>query len=208
LLIGPNKLYIPNGYLDQAADSASSLTDTSYFSSPIRLLYIARFSNEKRHSYLFKILSEANIPFELTLIGAGCTLNNKNFRRALSSYNLNVCFYEQVPNVYEYYARSTYTLLFSSSEGFPNVLAESMMTGTPCISFDVGDAALIISDSGYIIPNSTQQIVHSKINEALRFASSLEYGHMRTRARARFESLFTLDKMANEYENVYNQFDH
>jgi glycosyltransferase involved in cell wall biosynthesis len=150
-------------------------------------------------------LSGITIPYELTLIGTGCTLDNKHFRRALAHHNLNTCCHERVPDVYEYYARSTYTLLFSSSEGFPNVLAESMMTGTPCISFDVGDAALIIGNSGYIVPDSSQQIVRSKIHEAMLFANSHEYEHMRILARERFESLFTLDKMASKYDMVYNQ---
>ena len=56
---------------------------------------------------------------------------------------------EDLPAIY-----SACTLTSSSSfgEGFPNVVAESLACGVPCIATDVGDSARVVAPAGITVP--------------------------------------------------------
>ena len=54
-------------------------------------------------------------------------------------------------------------ILSSLDESFPNVIAEAMICGTPCVATDVGDTKMMLSDLGWVCPPRNPILLHESI---------------------------------------------
>ena len=92
--------------------------------------------------------------------------------------------------------------MHSLQEGFPNVVAEAMAAGTPCVVTDVGDAAALVADTGMVVPSGDHSALAEAITAMLRMAPS-ERRLLGERARARIAEHFSLDAIVAQYECLY-----
>lgn len=137
------------------------------------ILSIGRLSQEKGHDLLieaFQMVLKNHPELDLLIVGDGPNkqlLNEKVFQLGLSK---NVFFMGRKKNVYNYLKNAELFVLPSRYEGFPNVLAEALVTGTPSISNDCksGPADLLKGDmSKYLVKDISPKGIADKINFAL-----------------------------------------
>ena len=98
-------------------------------------------------------------------------------------------------------------VLSSRSEAFPNVVAETMLSGTPNVVTDVGDSAAIVGDQGWVVPAARPERLAEAITEAWRESSQdpTRWKSRRDSARRRIAEKFTFEKMAEAYAGIWRE---
>jgi glycosyltransferase involved in cell wall biosynthesis len=96
-------------------------------------------------------------------------------------------------------------VLSSCAEGFPNVVAEAMATGPLCVVTDVGDAAVIVGDNGWVVPPSDSQALAHAISAAVATLESEAAAGMSQRARDSVVRRFGLGTMTAAYDQVWRR---
>lgn len=94
--------------------------------------------------------------------------------------------------------------LHSIGEGFPNVVAEAMSVGTPCVVTNVGDAAFLVGDTGTVVPPSRPDALADAI-EAMAALPDKRRRALGARARGRIADEFSLDTVGHRYAVLYEE---
>lgn len=87
-------------------------------------------------------------------------------------------------------------------EGFPNVLAEAMSTGIPCVATDIGDSSLIIDDTGVVVPPNDLSALVRGLNSLL-VISREERFLLGEKALDRMITYYQLSKIVDIYKSLY-----
>jgi glycosyltransferase involved in cell wall biosynthesis len=94
--------------------------------------------------------------------------------------------------------------LSSIGEGFPNVIAEAMACGVPCVATDVGDSRWIIGDTGRVVPPRDPEALADGWLEMIAIGSEARRA-LGQRARARAVREFAIDRAVGRYEALYRE---
>lgn len=212
-----NKLkVIPNGYdLNKYSpnESARNLIRKTYDVADDCALIgmVGRYDSQKDHNSLLIALSQlSNTDNKFVCFLVGRDIDGRNFQLVdqINKYGLKgkvllLGMRTDIPDVMN--ALDLHILSSSYGEGFPNVVAESMACGTPCIATNVGDAKRIISDSRFICEPSNPDDLNLTISNALSIMrdNPEEWLVIQSDVRQRMLTKYSLNVMLERYNSFW-----
>ncbi len=145
------------------------------------ILTVGRLISTKHHDRLIKIFSRIDSNGWKMVIVGGDALKQKNFdrlKKLIDDLKLgnDVSITGELLNVNAYYQKSKLFVFTSSSEGFPNVVAEALAAGLPVVSYDciAGPSEMIKhGENGFLVPVFNDKMFQKNLqllidNEELR----------------------------------------
>lgn len=140
------------------------------------------------------------------LVGPGVTRDNSLLIEAVRELEIEECVHllGGRTDIARLQAAWDVAVCSSYSEGFPNVLGEAMSCGVPCISTDVGDARLLLGDTGEIVPPRQAEALAAGIGRLLDLDRA-ERRILGERARQRVLDNFSTGVAVERYLNLYHR---
>lgn len=209
--------FIPNGYdladFQPGLDPKSDLRTTLVSDQSIPLIgMVGRFNPQKDHANLLDalvILRDRGVAFRCVLVGTGLNPSNTEImewiaRRDLADHVLLLGRRNDIPSIMN--ALDLHVLPSAFGEAFPNVVAEAMACGTPCVVTDVGDAAYIVGDAGWMVPPRDASALAEAIAAAFdSMSDAYKSSELSLRARRRIEEKFSIERMVDAYAGCWDE---
>lgn len=170
---------------------------------------VARYAPQKGHKYLLEAMVEVLKVFpdaKLFLAGhdeKGIKLFLEDYAKKLG-IEKNVIFSGFMSDVINIIQQFDLFVLSSLWEGFGLVLLEAMSAGNPIVTTEAGPIPEIVKDgeTGFLVPPQNPQVMAEKIILLLKNKELAR--KMGEAGRKRLEEHFTLNKMIQETEAVYD----
>ena len=161
------QVVIHNPYNIEKIQQQAQVEPVGWQKSPEKftLVSVGRLIELKQIDNLIRVLTKLPDQVELVLVGDG---PDKEFLKGLAKsqgVDERVIFVGRQDNPFAYVARADAFVMASRSEGFPNVLAEALLCGTPAIAADC------TSGPREILAPETEQSHQLQIGDGVEWAS-------------------------------------
>lgn len=171
--------------------------------------HLARYHPMKDHVTFLRagaLVTAARQDVHLIAAGRGVA-DNAGLVREIASLRLDrrITLLDEQAQPAEFLAACDVVALSSAyGEGFPNVVAEAMACGVPCVVTNVGDAARIVGDAGIVVePRDPDSLARGILNY---LSMGPAEGHAAAdAARRRIVEHYSLDRAIAHYESLYRE---
>lgn len=206
---------IPNGYnlthlQPDLAARAAVRTELGLKDNSFVLGMVARFDIQKDHRNLVQalgLLKSRGVSFVCVLVGLGLDSANTTLSTWLAEAGVvdSVRLLGPRSDVPSVMNALDVHVLSSIGEAFPNVLAEAMACGTPCVTTDVGDAKIIVSSYGWVVePQDADALANGLVLAHEKFVrDQVGWRSLQAACRAQIMNNFDLFQMCQQYRQTW-----
>jgi glycosyltransferase involved in cell wall biosynthesis len=175
----------------------------------IAILLPARYHPMKDHANFLAAarLMPAHPNVMFAMAGAGTDKSNLDLATAIAANGLahrGLLLGDRRDIETLYPAFDIVTLSSAFGEALPMVLGEAMACGVPCVATDSGDAALIVGDTGIIVPPRDAAALAAGWAQLIALGDEGRAA-LGARARARIVEHYDLDRVVPRFEALYEE---
>jgi glycosyltransferase involved in cell wall biosynthesis len=177
--------------------------------SDVLIGLVGRWNAQKDHHNLIQaisLLKKKDIHVQCVLVGPNISRENDALFQMIQGYGLenDVMLLGPRSDILDVMnALDMHVLPSAFGEAFPNVVCEAMACGTPCVVTDVGDAAFIVGDTGWVVPPKNPEMLASAIESAMEQICGETGSSIKARCRERVQNHFEIEKITGKYHDVW-----
>lgn len=203
---------IPNGFdlnrLVATTEQRQSLRAHCFLgSNTVVVGFIGRFHPDKgQHNYVQAagLLAKENDSVRFLMVGRDVDVSNVQLNKWISDTGFADRFVllGERADVPICLAAMDLFCLSSETEAFPSVVGEAMAMGLPCVVTDVGDGAMLLADTGIIVPKDDPEALAVGLGKllAMSFDTRQLLGQ---KAKTRVQTEFSMARCTERFETVY-----
>jgi glycosyltransferase involved in cell wall biosynthesis len=208
-------IVIPNGFdtdkFQPDRDAYDSVRRELAIPSDTRLVgLVARLDPQKDHANFIEAagrVAALHDDVRFVVVGAGCVPGAAELQSWIASTGVAERFHllglrRDVPRLLAALDLSVTSSAYG--EAFPLVIGESMSSGVPCVATDVGDSAVIIGDTGQVVPPRNARALADAISAVLALGR-VERASLGRSARERVKARYSLPAVASRYQSLYDE---
>jgi glycosyltransferase involved in cell wall biosynthesis len=168
---------------------------------------IGRYNPMKDHANFFQaaaLLATAHSDIHFLLAGWGVDHKNQMLNQLVRELGLHnqIHMLGERRDVPRLLAALDIATSSSYSEAFPLVIGEAMASGVPCVVTDVGDSAVLVGDTGIVVPPRQAPAI-AKAWDCLISTMAEVRRDMGQAARRRIQQHYSLSTIVQNYEDLY-----